>query len=375
MGQAELLDLLAAAVTEASGAAPQWKSAPDGVDALLQSPGGARLMVLVRSRAYPRDVREQRDRIEQLQHAVRPRAGKSAKASKGADAGAAQVVIASPAISTQTRALLAGMGVGYVDGSGSVHVKRPGLLIHIDRPPARKAAREVDALHAGAYGQVVQALLVAHGEWTTGVRLSELSGTSPYTVSRVVNELERLLLLESKGSGTGRGVLRRLLKPDLVLAQWADAFPPRHEREMKGYLFAPDPAALRGLLADRLAAFPGVAVTGATAANQFAPWLTATDVIDLVVPPAQLDPVAQALQMKAVPSGHNLRLIARHVPPGLLHHMPEPGLPCVHPFMAYADTRHDARQRHPELAKHLLAQLHAQFQASRSQTLSQRGVA
>jgi hypothetical protein len=171
----------------------------------------------------------------------------------------------------------------------------------------------------GAREQVVLAAL-RERSWFAGDQLAQASGTSTFTVSTTLAELDRLEWLEARG--TGNTLERRLSQPGLLLDAWARAW---REREQSGkqavgrYYRYGSTHKLMAWLAKELSELQMAgenqsiewAFTGACAANLLAPHLTSVDAVDLILPPGTLSHVAAALGLEEVEEGHNLRLLER----------------------------------------------------------------
>ncbi|WP_457329321.1 type IV toxin-antitoxin system AbiEi family antitoxin [Rhizobacter sp. P5_C2] len=345
----KLLDQFVLALEQATGkAVTVIEVAFDGdarAEGLLRLASGQILSFECRRAPYPRDIREAIFKLRQ------PRNAPADSPRHAVD----QAVLISPHLTESARTLLREGHFGYFDGSGSMHLEFADLLIHIDRPSPKQAARRTRSVHAGASGSVVLEMLQARGTWQTGAELAIRSGTSTFTVSQTVNELARLDLIETKGEG--RALLRRLTHPDKVLDEWAAATRSRREATSHWYLFAQDPTTLLHTMAQKIGRDPGTFITGAAAANHYAPWLTSIDVVDVVVPPGASQAVAAALELKPAKAGFNVRLIERVVNGTSSIQAGQVGDAACNlasPLVAYADTL-DGRGRNNELAQHLRA--------------------
>jgi hypothetical protein len=344
----KLVDQFVMALEQATGKAVTVIEATSNGDArtegLLRLAAGQILSFECRRAAYPRDIREVIFKLRQPRDAT----------TNSPRHAVAQAVLISPHLTESARTLLREGNFGYFDGSGSLHLEIADLLIHIERPSPKQADRRTRSVYAGASGAVVLEMLQARGTWQTGAELAIRSGTSTFTVSQTVNELARLDLIETKGEG--RALLRRLTHPDKVLDEWTAARS-RRETTSHWYLFAQDPSTLLHTMAQKIGRDPGTLITGAAAANHYAPWLTSIDVIDVVVPPGASQAVATALELKPAKAGFNVRLIERVVTGTSSIQAGQVGDAACNfasPLVAYADTL-DGRGRNNELARHLRA--------------------
>jgi hypothetical protein len=316
-------------------------------DGRLRLESGQTLTIACRRTSYPRDIREAIFKLRPPASAPTPSNRPELD----------QAVLISPHLTESARTLLRESNFGYFDGSGSMHLECGDLLIHIDRPSPKQAARRTQSVYQGASGAVVQALLEAGGAWYAGGELAVRSGASTFTVSQTVNELARLELIGTKGAG--RALQRRLLNPGKVLDEWIAANRSRRDPTSHWHLFVQDPAALLRAVAEKIGQDSGTFITGPAAANHHAPWLTNIDVIDVVVPPGTSQTVATALGLKPAKAGFNVRLIERPAtgrPSMVPGRVGEALCNFASPIVTYADTL-DGRGRNNELAQHLRATL------------------
>lgn len=326
------------------------------VDALLDLEGGWRLAVEAIGEGYPRDVSAAADHLANLLPAL--------------PEGLVEPIplVAARYMTEPSRALLRERGFGYFDSSsGSLHLQRGDLVIHVDRPAQKpvKRGRPVDPF-LGAREQVVLALLLSDQAWTTGQELAATSNTSTFTVSTTLDELERQDWIESKG--TGKFMQRRLARPGALLDAWSEAWRDRIAKgrvpQRRYYKFSNPVSKLMQWaaenlevlgLADRTERLPW-AFTGPAAANLVAPHLTAVNVVDIIVPPKALDLVETALELEPVDQGHNVAISERGGAALMARRRsPSPQLHdgwIANPFVLYLELQ-DGRGRNKELGQHL----------------------
>lgn len=328
-------------------------------DAVLDLASGRRLVVEAIGDGYPRDVRAAALALKEMM------------AAGGLDEGEPPIaVIAARHMTEGARALLKEDGFGYFDAtSGSLYLAQGDLLIDVDRPykAPPKRGRPVSVFR-GAREQVVLAAL-QQPSWFTGDQLAQASGTSTFTASTTLAELDRREWLEARG--TGNTLERRLSQPGSLLEAWAQAW---REREQSGkhavgrYYRYGQTHKLMAWLAEELSGLemPGAgrpiewAFTGPCAANLLAPHLTSIDSLDLILPPGTMPHVAAALGIEEVDEGHNLRILERSGA-ALMFREPSPsrelrGAKLANRYIQYLDLL-DGRGRNKELAHHLRATL------------------
>lgn len=178
----------------------------------------------------------------------------------------------------------------------------------IDRPPIKPNWKSVSSLFTPEREKVLHALLLGWTSWRTGTDLVAASGASPNTVSVLMRELERLDMVQSKGSG--RSIQRQLHDPEQLLETWAQDWESRKQAKARWFAFSQIPAALGELLATRMGNDPAQpwAFTGQYAANSWSPLLTAVSGYDLIVPPGSTQEIAQRLDLKRADKGFNVTL-------------------------------------------------------------------
>jgi hypothetical protein len=295
--------------------------------------------------AYPRDVQAAIWRLNEYQFSVKDQTG-------------VIPLVAAESLSPGARDLLRKHGIGYFERNGNLYLQHGGWLVNIEKPEREVTKRGATSLFTDAREMVVHALLMNRKKWLTGGELAELSQTSQYTCSVVLQELERREWSESNGSG--RTLRRRLSRPRELLNAWAEHWKKRRDETTRWYFFTDRPKLLLMHLTYAIDAsgvsFPW-AFTGTSAANVYAPLLTGTDTSDIVVPPGRAKDLAKVLGLKPAEKGANVTLIERDdtsLQFRVLH--PEHPSYFASPFILYLDLL-DGRGRNKELAENILAQL------------------
>ncbi len=296
--------------------------------------------------AYPRDVQAAIWRLNEYQISSRERM-------------TAIPLVAAESLSPGARDMLRKRGIGYFERNGNLYLNHGSWLVNIEKPQPEVAKRGVTSLFSEAREMVVHALLVNRHKWLTGGELAEISHTSQYTCSVVLQELERREWSES--SGSGRTLRRRLSKPRALLDDWAEHWKKRRNERTRWYCFVDQPKRMLSRLTDEIdkagLSFPW-AFTGTSAANIYAPLLTSTDTTEIVVPHRSGKDLAMALGLKPAEKGANVTLIERDGT-SLQFRDLHPNYPSsyfVSPFILYLDLL-DGRGRNKELAESVLTRL------------------
>ena len=268
------------------------------------------------------------------------------------------LMVAAESLSPGAREQLRKRGIGYFERNGNLRLNWRNWLINIERPDLPTARKETTSLFTESREMVVHALLVNRNKWIAGNELAEMSGTSPYTSSKVLQELERREWCESTGAGPT--LRRRLTKPKQLLDAWATDWTKRKEKRSRWYAFTERPHMLLEHLTDRIdkagVSF-GWAFTGAAAANVYAPLLTSVDTAEIIVPPGHAEQLAREIGLKPAEKGANVTFVERDGA-SLLFRDGFPDYPSyfASPFILYLDLL-DGRGRNKELAQHVLEKL------------------
>lgn len=317
-------------------------AAPDGVIELITPAKHLKIFVDVIGGAYPRDIRDAVWRLDSLE---RP-------SSEQFDSVR---MLAAESLSPGAKKELKARDIAFFELSGSLYLKHDHWLIDIQRPSKPFGSKRTMQLFTGARENVIHSLLTYSHDWLTGTELSELAQTSQYTCSLVLQELTQREWCESTGGGPTRR--RRLVNPGALLDAWAEQWQAREsEASSTWYTFVEDSRHLLSKLTERIALrqidFPW-AFTGPAAANAFAPLLTNTDSVELVIPPGYAEEMADILKLKPAKKGGNVTIKEREGA-SLLFRQPHPEFPVwfASPYILYLDLL-NGRGRNKELANHI----------------------
>lgn len=313
----------------------------DGIDCVLEVRGiqGVWIMpVEVKKQAYPRDIRQAIWRINEF-------------CQKNANNPDIVPIFIAELISEGAREMLKGHDFGYYEMGGTLFIKHKQSIIDIQRPRKRAAKRGSGDLFTGAREMVVHALLQSQGKWFSGEDLSYHSGTSAYTVSGVLKELEMREWLEKTSEG-GRSQRRRLINPVALLNAWSDAFKQRENHAFYGYLFASDVVdCVRKI--ERMVSHEGIdiswALTGALPANQATPLLTGVNVAEIIVSPGRAEQLMHLTGIQRVEKGYNV-VVHECAPAALQFIKYENNIPVASNFIQYLSLL-DGKGRNAELAE------------------------
>lgn len=343
-----LLNTFSEAVHEATGATLSeiWFNPSDGEagpDALgiLDTPDGKwPLLFSIKKTFYPRDVRDAVWRLDDHKRRVK-------------DSSEAVSVLLAEHLSKGAREELRHRGISFFDLTGALFLKNGRWLINIEtsKSPATKGSSREMNLFKGSREMVVHAVLQSRGEWLNGTEVVESSKTSGFTVSTVLQELERLGWVESHGQGRHR--IRRLVKPGELLDAWASDWTQRKQKKSRWYYFCPNPKQLLEELGSRasLEGLPCV-FTGTIAANRLSPLLTHVDIAELIVPSNSKE-FAEDMGLKPAEKGSNVVLIERSGASELFQEYSSADSAWLaSPFIQYLDLL-DGRGRNAELAAQL----------------------
>ena len=307
-------------------------------------PGGKQMPLAIEliSEGYPRDMHQA---LWQLRcYASSSQAARSAKP-----------FVVARKLSPGARDTLRAEGINYFDSSGTLFFQDGSWLIDIERESKDKRARKPAALFTGAREQVIHALLhrhrVAGNDWVSGAELATLAGTSAYTVSLTMQELERHEWVETQGAGPL--TRRRLRDAGALLDAWGEAWNRRNDARSRWYIYS-RPGHLLDALLPKLAIREQWAFTGTAAANTFAPLLTAVDQAVAIVPPGEASEWAKEIGLEQADKGSNVTLVERSGASLMFldEHPEREGSRFASPFIQYLDLL-DGRGRNKELAAHL----------------------
>ncbi|HZQ99792.1 MAG TPA: helix-turn-helix domain-containing protein [Chloroflexota bacterium] len=250
-----------------------------------------RFLVEARAGGYPRDVRQAIWRLAEARRLEQPVADVP--------------LVAAPAISESSRALLRRHKMAYWDAGGSLYLELPWALYLIERavPPGRP--RVVRGVYRGSAAQVLHALLLEPGKaWHVG-ELAERAHVSLSTVHQVCTSLEQQLWVEKEGRGPR--AVRVLREPGALLDAWAAAHSLATYEARRFHRWAREPAEILRAAANALAG-AGIAhaLTLGSGARLVAPYGTDAERAWVLVPASAagtLEGIARASELQPVEDG------------------------------------------------------------------------
>lgn len=246
----------------------------------------------------------------------------------------------------EARALLTKNDIGLVDGLGNAHVELPGLLIHIEqrtRKPA-KPARPITPKLAGKAGVVAQALLLEPDRRWKIADLAEVAEVSAGLAHRVVVRLEAERLVVAEGAGPQR--IRRVANATALLDLWAEETAAERPHRTSAHVVARTPQArMRSVAANLATANIPYAMTGAAAASELAPLVTAIPTLEVWLPAHLLAAdVLAAARAEPVTEGQNLIILQIKGDAPLAFGHGDGNVMLANVFRVYADLRRDPRR-------------------------------
>ena len=302
------------------------------------------LVIECKRALYPRDAREVIHRL---------------KAYRSAQPGLKPsnvLMVAAEVISEGAREILRAEGAGYYQTGGTLFLSLPGLLVDVERPPAKSAPRPIRSLFNGTRVKVMHAILSRRDLMWGTTRLAEMAQVSPGTASQVLNELEQLEWADVHGRGPRK--TRHVPDPGRVLDAWAKQAGSEPPLPLRRY-FVPgrkDAALLREVAEAFEEAGVEYAFTHEAAGNQYSPFLTHVAQLRMRVRPGPaLDKALGSLKARSVDEGANLALIDDADGAGLMfREKKQDGVWLASPYQTYIDLMRAAGQgRSKELAQHL----------------------
>jgi hypothetical protein len=266
-------------------------------------------------------------------------------------------VVVATHLSEASKKLLREGHVNFFEVNSGALFYRHGLRhIDIQRQSSEPAERKIRSVFNGAREQVVHALLEhwrreGSDAWVSGAELAAMAGTSAFTVSTTMQELERQAWVDVTGAGPT--LRRRLNHPERLLDAWAQVWKQRLPKESRTrwYAYASGPGGIVDLMLERLADREGWAMTGAGAANAVIPHLTAVDRVSIIVPPGIGKEWAAGLKLEPAEKGANVTFIERTGASLMFAdtHPERPGSCFASRFVMYLDLL-DGVGRNKELA-------------------------
>ena len=301
----------------------------------------ATLLIDIKKTLYPRDVQQVLWQIRNF-----------------AD-GTPQLVffLIAQSISPGAKDLLRKERVGYCDSGGSLFLFARNIYVYVDKPPPKSMSKSIRSLFSGRRTQVLQAVLMGHGEWFGVKNLAEQSMVSSATASQVLTELERYDWVVSRGQGPSKE--RQLRDPSALLDTWVNQLAVMRPLAMQRY-YVPS-MHTEGLLekfaevcAEKKAEY---AITHEAAGQRYAPFLSNISQVRcrMLVSPAA-DEALKALDARFVDRGANLAIIEVKSPDELQFRQLVNRIWLANPVQVYLDLMR-GEGRAGEMAIHLRTEM------------------
>lgn len=240
-------------------------------------------------------------------------------------------VFAAPYISPEAAAICQEAGIGYLDLAGNCHLAFASVYIHIggkrNHAPERRPLR---SLYAPKAERVLRVLLQEPGRTWQIQPLATAARVSVGLVSKVKSLLrDREWIASTSAAGL------RLTRPGALLDDWAPVYAARRLRHHEFFCLKDLPDIERGIAEACRGAGQRYALTGLSAAARTAPFVRYQRADAYVVGP--LAPIIDALEMKTVPSGSNVRIRTPYDEGVLLSPGEDDGIVLVSPLQNYLD--------------------------------------
>lgn len=328
-------------VVEAVSPTADAPATPTSSDAFVRCTWAGRpvaFALLVRSNIYPRDAREVVWRMGAL---------------AAGDPGTVPVLVAD-AISATAKEQLRDRRAAYYDVGGSLFVCTDPVYVHVDRPAPRPMAARVRSLFRGSRAQVVHTLLLGPRTWFGATRLAEQAGVSPGTASVVLRNLEQHEWVETRGRGPTRQ--RRVSDAGGLLDAWVASSELVRLFSVRDY-YVPvlgEPALALELHRAFETRGADYALTGESAAQRYAPFLSNVSRIQCLVAPRDdgVEAALGELGARGVDEGANLSVVRAPFPGALASREQIDGVWLASPVVVYLDLVR-AGGRGGEMARHL----------------------
>lgn len=274
------------------------------------------LRIVYRSSGQPRYVREAANRL--LQNAVKHPGD--------------NLIFAAPYISPRSAEICREAGIGYVDSAGNCRLTLEDIYIYVSgngNPYTVK--RDLRSLYSPKAERVLRVLVDTPGRaW----RIHELASEASVSIGQVANV--KSLLTDREWIAVGPDGLE-LTQPGVLLDEWATHYESRRQ-EHEAFFCLRGPADIElGIGEACKAAGVAYALTGLSAAARTAPFVRYERADAYIGGPLQ--PVIDALELKRVPAGQNVRIRIPYDEGVLYGAREHEGITIVSPLQAYLDLR------------------------------------
>ena len=232
--------------------------------------------------------------------------------------------------------------LSWIDLSGNVHIKAPGLLIHVEGRPNRfKKVGRPSSVFAPKSARISRQLLIKQEKSYNQRELSQITGLDEGHTSRIVRRLEELNLVVRDDQGS-----LRPSDPNQLLDAWLEAYDFSKHLIIKGHIAARSGEELLKRITETLAEhqidYAATGLAGAWQYTHFAKFRLVS--LYFADPPGKN--LFDRLQFREDDRGANTWLIVPN-DKGVFHgSSAQDDILCVHPVQVYLDLK-----GHPERAK------------------------
>ena len=260
------------------------------------------------------------------------------------------IVVVAGETTSEAREILAGAGIGVVDGLGNLRLELPGLLMRITG--TKKVRRSPSPVRlSGKSGLVVQAMLLDVERIWKIPDLAQHCGVSIGLVHKVLGRLEGEEVLDVRGAGPRK--TRQVANPTALLDLWAEEHRDRLARRPAFMIAQTSDQLINDLCRGLESVGADYALTGSAAAVRIAPYISNVLVAEVWIA-SKVDTDAVCAQIDAMPveSGPNVVFLRERNDTPLAFRTRTDNVWTANIFRLYFDLLRDP-QRGQEQAEHL----------------------
>ena len=238
--------------------------------------------------------------------------------------------------------------LSWIDLSGNVYIKAPGLLLHVEGRPNRfKSAGRPANVFAPKSSRIARQLLIEPGNSYNQRELSQITGLDEGQTSRIVRRLESLSLIERDDQGA-----LSPSDPGQFLDAWHEVYDFSRHQIIKGHIAARTGEELlkraSRIMTEQHINYAATGLAGAWQYSHFAKFRITT--FYLADPPQKN--LFDLLHFREDDSGANTWLVVPNDEGVFDGASAKDDILCVHPIQIYLDLK-----GHPERAKEAAAML------------------
>lgn len=300
------------------------------------------IKVLSRTNIYPRDARELLMRLSD----------------NPSNDSSVVNLIAAHSISEGAKQILRDKQVGYFDSGGSLFIPSKAAYIYIEKPAPKAMVKALSDVFTGRRTLVLKALLNDREKKFGVNELADLTSLSPSTVSTTLKALEDFEWVNTEGKGPSK--VRTLTDARGLLDAWTKKLSEMPSQSVRRFYVpgAHDTASLVAMICN-IARQSGhkVEITGETAAQHYAPYLSRVSVVRCRMYTGPLtrlpNQTLRQLDAREVTSGANLEVIESNDEHDFTFTCEVDDIKLATPLQVYLDLLRDGSGRSKEQAEHL----------------------